>query len=191
MLKNPILTSRFNNDTFKENTLFRERRKDIGCIYGSPSMLNDTYELNSLYFVMEMNNQLNRIEGIGLITNYAILSESQYDIYKDQNYNRYIYKGRYRLNRDIIERHNPILLEMFDYILFKEKTHLKRSPGFSKITKKLYNKDICKLAVMTDFGFERDDNDGEECSLIGDLDVSLVEETIKKEIARLFKTYLR
>jgi hypothetical protein len=192
MLKNPILTSRFNNDTFEENTIFREKRTDIGCIYGSPSMLNDTYELNSLYFVMEMNNELNRVEGIGLITNYAILSDVQYNIYKDQNYNRYIYKGKYRLNRDIIERQNPVLLDMFDNILFKGKTHLKRSPGFVKITKKLYNKDICKIAVVTDFGLGQDIvNEEDKSHIIKDLDASIVEVTIKKEIVQLFKTYFR
>jgi hypothetical protein len=152
MLKNPILTSRFNNETFKENTLFRERRRDIGCIYGSPSMLNDTYELNSLYFVIEMNNQLNRVEGIGLITNYAILSESQYDIYKDQNYNRYNYIGKNRIVREDFNTIEEAVFKALDQLCFYGNEHMKRGNGLKAFpTKLLVNcKDVLDIPAFLD-----------------------------------------
>ena len=194
MLENPILTCRFNNETFEENQVFRDQHPELGCVYGSPLMLNGSYTFNSLYFVVEMNNQCNRIEGIGLIVNKVIISDPQYSIYKNGNYNRYTYKGKYRLSRDLIERYNPALLEVFDYILFKEKTHLKRGSGFTKIPKKLYEKEICQTAFQ--IAFEKDEQKVEQeqeqegrRSATKAEDLTVVEEEIKRELSRLFKTY--
>lgn len=185
MLENPILTCRFNNETFEENQVFRDLHPENGCVYGSPGMLTESCKFNSLYFVVEMNNQCNRIEGIGLIVNKVIISDPRYCIYKNGNYNRYTYKGRYRLSRDMIERYNSGLLEVFDYILFKEKTHLKRGSGFTKIPKKLYEKEICQSFNST---FE---NPLLEVKLEMEMEMDTAEEKIKKEIIRLFKTYCR
>jgi hypothetical protein len=90
-----------------------------------------------------MNNSSNQIEGIGLIKNRAYITDIKYSIYNTDNYNRYVYKGSCRLDRETIERYNSYLVEVLEYILFKEKTHLKRGSGFIKITKKLFDKEIC------------------------------------------------
>ena len=66
MLKNPILTTRFNIDTWRENCLYREKEK-VGCIYGSPFILNNKIEPNTLIFVIEMNNSLNATFKVNLI----------------------------------------------------------------------------------------------------------------------------
>ena len=55
-------------------------------------------------------------------------------------YNRYIYKSKYYLDRDIIMRNNSILLDTLEYIVFKEKTHLKRGSGFTTVTQDLLKK---------------------------------------------------
>jgi len=166
MLENPILTCRFNNETFEQNVSFRERRPEIGCIYGCPLILNDTYTLNSLYFVIEMNNQSNSIEGIGLITNRAFITDNTTYIYDNGNYNRYIYKGAYRLSRTILIDRSLELYNLLNIILFKGKSHLKRGSGITQISKKLYEKEICK-----EYGTEED---------------------IKIEISKLFKyTFLK
>jgi len=39
---------------------------------------------------------------------------------------------------------NSKLIEVLDYILFKEKTHLKRGIGFTTIPEKLLNHEKCK-----------------------------------------------
>jgi hypothetical protein len=160
MLKNPILTTRFNIDTWRENCLYREKEK-VGCIYGSPFILNKKIEPNTLLFVIEMNNSLNRIEGIGLIKNNAHICDNKCSIYDIGNYNRYVYKGSIRIDRDTLIIYNRSLVEVLDYILFKGKSHLKRGTGFMKITEKFFEK--------------------EQCQLIGE------EDDFKKEITIIFK----
>ena len=87
-----------------------------------------------------MNNSKNKIEGISLIRNFNHF-DKYYKIYQDGNYNRYIYKSEYRIDRINID---PIILHIFDYILFKEKTHLKRGIGLTTIPEKLLNHAICR-----------------------------------------------
>jgi hypothetical protein len=149
MLKNPILTTRFNKDTWRENCLYREKEK-VGCIYGSPFILNKNFEANTLIFVIEMNNSLNRIEGIGLIKNNAFICDKKCSIYDMGNYNRYVYKGSIRIDRDILIIYNRSLVEVLDYILFKGKSHLKRGTSFMKITEKLFQKEECRLVGEED-----------------------------------------
>lgn len=176
MSTNPILTTRFNNETFEMNCLYRERHTDIGCIYGSPLMLNDKIPIDSLCFIIEMNNQENRIEGVGLFRNRT----SPVGLYNCNNYNRFVYKGRYRIDASMIERHNVELLDLFNTILFKGKSHMKRSSGISKITSKLYQKEIC-IAFCKNMLLTRGEVFDEES-----IDV---EKTIKKELSRLFKLF--
>jgi hypothetical protein len=164
MLEYPILTIRFNDETWEENCRYRENKPNIGCIYGSPSILSLQCPIDSLLFVVEMNNSSNQIEGIGLIKNRAYISDTRCFVYTTKTYNRYIYKGSVRISREIIEKYNKLLLDVLDYILFKEKTHLKRGHKFMRITDKLYNKSIC-LPIGKEIDF-------------------------KKEITRIFKCYL-
>ena len=81
-------------------------------------------------------------EGIGLIKNRHIPTEDRfkYFVYEEGNFNRYIYKGEYRINRDILQTYNLKLVEFLDYICFKGKTHLKRGNGFMRIPDKLLQK---------------------------------------------------
>ena len=156
-MKITMVTTRFNIETWEENSKYRERYKEIACIYGPSRKMSEKIELNSLVFVLEMNNSLNRIEGIGLIRN-RVQFDKKYCVYNHGNFNRYTYKSNYRLDRSKIDTQ---LLELFDYILFKEKTHLKRGCGFTMIPPKLFLH--------------------EKCRIIGD------EEDIKRRIIDLFK----
>ena len=142
MIKNTIqlLTTRFNDQTWSENCNYREKCKMNGCIYGSATKIKETIPLNSIVIVVEMNNSKNKIEGISLIRNFNHF-DKYYKIYQDGNYNRYIYKSEYRIDRINID---PIILHIFDYILFKEKTHLKRGIGLTTIPEKLLNHAICR-----------------------------------------------
>jgi hypothetical protein len=90
-----------------------------------------------------MNNSLNRIEGIGLMRNNIRLDKYT-SVYADGNFNRYVYKGNYHIDRELIARHNSQIVDIFDYILFKEKTHLKRGAGFTTIPEKLLNHKLCQ-----------------------------------------------
>ena len=137
-----ILTSRFNNETWLDNVSYRTKNKHGGCIYGTPLQISAKIPLNSFVFIVEMNNSTNKIEGIGLVKN-MVQFDKYYSIYQIGNYNRYIYKGDYRIDRTTIESLNPRILSIFDHILFKEKTHLKRGSGLTLIPKKLLKHRIC------------------------------------------------
>ena len=138
-----IVSTRYNDITWQENINHRKKNNLDGCIYGAPHMLSDKILVDSLVFVVEMNNSLNRIEGIGLMKNNIRL-DKYISVYKDGNYNRYVYKGNYHIDREVIIRHNSLLVDIFDYILFKEKTHLKRGAGFTTIPEKLLNHKKCQ-----------------------------------------------
>jgi hypothetical protein len=148
----PIATSRFNNETWTENGKYRrqierhlnqqeEQHTNI-CIYGAPLQITPKIPINSLMFIIEMNNSTNRIEGIGLIRNLPQF-DKYYKVYQEGNYNRYIYKGSHYCPREQLERYNYNLVAVLDYILFKEKTHLKRGSGLTLFPDKLLNHKKC------------------------------------------------
>ena len=136
-----LVSTRFNNETFQENMNYREK-KCIGCIYCSPQTMSPKIPIGSLVFVVEMNNTMNQIEGIGLIKN--LYEPTNYNVYETRNFNRYIFKGDYRIGRDELLRNHSKLVEIFDLILFKGKTHLKRGAGFTRIPDKLLKNPICE-----------------------------------------------
>lgn len=137
-----IVSTRFNDNTWQENLDFR-KKNNMKCIYGTPLELPPHICLDCNVFVVEMNNSINKITGIGLIRNKRFL-DKPYKIYQEGNYNRCIYKGDYYLSRENLLLLNEQLVRIFDYILFKEKTHLKRGSGFTSIPEKLLNHSICE-----------------------------------------------
>ena len=144
-----IVSTRFTGSTLKENRDYRNKY-NYDCIYGSPQEFSPKIDYDSIVFVVEMNNDSNKIEGIGLIKNKPYL-DKYYKIHNDGNYNRYVYKSNYFIDRETILRYNQLLVKAFDYILFKEKTHLKRGTGFTSISDKLlYNKFNQKIDIKNE-----------------------------------------
>ena len=88
--------------------------------------------------VIDMNNNTNQIEGIGLLRNLPFM-DKYYPIYMEGNYNRFVYKSEYHIDRELLLRNNHILVIVLDYLLFKEKNHMKRGCGFTTITQKIIN----------------------------------------------------
>jgi len=134
-----IASTRFNNHTWNENVNYRNKIRHSGCIYGCPQSISIKIPDDSLLYIFEMNNSLNRIEGIGLIKN-KIYYDNYYKIYSDGNYNRFVYKSNNRINRDYLDSNYPDILRLFELILFKGKTHLKRGFGITQVPEKLMNK---------------------------------------------------
>jgi hypothetical protein len=132
-----LVSTRFNNETWEENLNYR-KKYNIACIYGVPLEFSEHILIDSNVFVLEMNNSKNIIEGIGLIKNRPCL-DKYYKIYKEGNYNRYIYKSNYYLSREQLLNSNEEIVSIFDYLLFKQKTHLKRGSGFTTVPEKLLN----------------------------------------------------
>jgi hypothetical protein len=87
-----------------------------------------------------MNNTSNQIIGVGLITNMP-QKDRTYIIHNmavaECNYNRYIFKGDKWMGRDNMPTE---LVEIFEKILFKGKSHLKRIRGISVVTNKLFSR---------------------------------------------------
>ena len=137
-----LSSTRFNTQTWDENCRFREKNKLNGCIYCSPQSMPAKIDIGATVFVVEMNNSTNEIEGIGLIKNRPITNKS--GIYEERHFNRYVFVGEYRINRDVLLRYNSQLVHSLDHILFKEKTHLKRGCGMTTIPEKLLKHDICQ-----------------------------------------------
>ena len=131
-----IAATRFNNSTYEENISYRKKR-ETPVIYGTNIRIRNIYPIGAILFVVEMNNELNKIMGIGLIRNQQVISEKLIRIYSNNDYNRYIYGGNYWLSREIIATIDPEIVNVFDLILFKGKSHLKRISGISILTDKL------------------------------------------------------
>ena len=137
-----IVTIRYNNQTWGANKNYRLKKK-LQCIYASSCGLTESIDFNSPVFVIEMNNELNEIMGIGLIKNLPI-TDKIYKIQEDRNYNRFIFIGKYHISREILEGYNPFLIYVLDEILFKGKTHSKRGSGLTKIPEKVLKLDVCE-----------------------------------------------
>jgi len=131
-----LACTRFNDNTYNENITYKNKNYER-VIYGTPLKIRNIYPLESLIFIAEMNNQQNKIEGIGLIKN-LLVHDKRYKIHENDEYNRYIYKGNYWLSRQQIHEFEPKILEIFDNILFKGKSHLKCRIGITIITEKLF-----------------------------------------------------
>ena len=79
-------------------------------------------------FILEMNNDENSVKGVGLVKN-AIMIGQYYKIYSEGNYNRFTYKGDYRIDRKDMTEEEEKIMTIFDVLLFKGETHLKRGQG--------------------------------------------------------------
>jgi hypothetical protein len=141
-----IASTRFNNDTYDENMCYRKAHH-IPVIYGTSIPIQNKYDLGSIIFVIEMNNEKNQIEGIGIIRNTQV-TDKRHRIYSNNDYNRFIYHGEYWLSRNQLEDFDSELVEMCDQVLFKGKSHLKRQSGISILTAQLFTNWDYSLLVM-------------------------------------------
>ena len=128
-----LLTSRFNTVTWRENEEYRQRMGITGCIYGAPLQVTHKINLMSSAYVIEMNNSINKIEGIGLFVNRNVLDKN-YRIYSDMDYNRYIYKGSKHLIADkITDEYSKRVISVLEQLLFKGSRHCKRAQGITAL----------------------------------------------------------
>jgi hypothetical protein len=116
-----ILLSRFTNETLQEN----RRWKDLNntkCVYGSSVPISENLPLIE-YFVIEMNINENRIEGIGIIQNKRIRNIR---VYSNPYFNRYIYLGKHFISIENMNSTNKEIIKELEKLIFYGKTHLKR-----------------------------------------------------------------
>jgi len=126
-IRNFLLTSRFNNSTWCENELFRKEHPNFNCIYCSPDPVTCSIPIDSVLFVLEMNNDTNKIMGIGMVRNHPILNK--FFVYENGNYNRYVYIGKNRISREDMSGEEEQIMQAFDILCFKGNRHMKRGQG--------------------------------------------------------------
>jgi hypothetical protein len=185
-----LASTRFNNETYRENILYREKN-NYKVIYGTCVRIQSRYSLDTILFVIEMNNETNKIEGIGIIRNR--ISDDKHKIYLNTDYNRYIYIGEYWLSREqILNSNDSELVEIFDTILFKGKSHVKRQAGISVLTKKLLTNWVYDLIDLEQrvknlflTEFRKDNNEmnlyNDINNIILNIDSDIIEKTINKK----------
>ena len=115
-----------------QNVSYRRAHEYEGPLYGTPRQIKEACPKNSMMFVLEMDNTNNKVLGIGLIRNTVIL-DRRYGIYSNGNYNRYVYRGKHRLDRDQLTRREQRMLGVFDTLLFKGRRHCKFAQGITEL----------------------------------------------------------
>ena len=131
-----LTCTRFNEETWNENIDYREKLKYDGCIYGVPCPISETIPQKAVLLVLEMNNtKPERIMGIGVIINRLIMKK-KHNIYSNNNYNRYTYHNKIRIDRTKLQEDYNEDLELLEKMVFKGKDHMKRGQGITKIPNK-------------------------------------------------------
>lgn len=141
-----IATTRFNNKTWKENYEFI-KRNDKKCIYSVES-INAQIPTQTIFFVLEMNNDENRIMGIGLVKNNP--KYKKYNVHENDKYNKYSYIGNYRIDRKEMTPQEEVIMKVFDKFCFKGCYHLKRLKGIKIFPKSILN-ECNKVLDLTEY----------------------------------------
>lgn len=120
----------FDSKTYQENREWCTKNNYGGCIYGSPIQISSSIDPDTRLYVLEMNNTTNRIMGIGVIVPGS-RTVTRAKIYSDQNYNRFIYNSKYRidLERDYIPLGLIKKIVVLETMLFYGSRHCKRGQG--------------------------------------------------------------
>lgn len=149
-VKHTLATTRFNETTWNENSQMRSKNPAIKCIYGTPCQISAKIEIDTNVFVLEMNNDLDRIAGIGLIKNHPI--SGKYAVYSRGNYNRYIYAGKMRIDREDMTAEEREILKLIEAMCFRGINHCKRGQGIQIFSMKLqYRCHILGGIQLTDY----------------------------------------
>ena len=137
-----VATTRFNNTTYYENEIWRLKNNYKGCIYSVPHRISKLIKPYKKIIIIEMNNDLNLITGLGCIKNHTFYN-NKYKIHKDHKYNRYVYEGKVRIDRSELCIN---MLNHLEHLLFKTSKHQKRQRGITIIP-------IHRLGISIDNNF--------------------------------------
>ena len=127
-MRETISVTRFNQTTWNENCRWREKHNIKGCIYGTLQPICEKIHDNYKIYVLEMNNDTNTIEGIGIISNKRYPRQK---IYSTNAYNRIIYKGSQRIDKSEYSKQDIKLIRALEHLVFKGATHMKRGSGIN------------------------------------------------------------
>jgi hypothetical protein len=143
-----LLTSRFNNETNDENKKYIKKNEKLGCVYCSPEKISKKINENAILFILEMNNDTNKIIGIGMVKNNPICG--RYSVYKNGNYNRFVFTGKYRIDRNEMNELEENVMKAFDILCFTGNRHMKRGQGLRSFPSEMLNS-IKKVIDLIEF----------------------------------------
>ena len=126
-----IGTVRFNNATYLENLKWKQRKNHKGCAYGLNKPIAQSVPKGKYIYIIEMNNDINKIMGIGKIKN-QVIHTNRSRMYKEERLNQFDYKSRHFISRNkiISTKHKAeIVLRFLENILFYGYKHFKRGQG--------------------------------------------------------------
>jgi hypothetical protein len=127
-------TTRFVNDTWEENQKWCAKNK-YKCAYSSSSPMAASLDDIPYIYIIEMNNETNTIEGIGLVPNKSYANNK---VYKNALLNLFTYKSNCKMRRDeFIERNEIETLELLTKLIFKGYCHFKRGSGYTILPNKI------------------------------------------------------
>ena len=157
---NLIGSVRFNTATLLENKRWKENNDNFkGCIYGCPLKIKETVPKNKGIYILEMQNDINEISGIGLIQNKVIKRNNIYKMYKNESFNSYIYKGKFRLDRKDFNEYELEFIKKIEILIFKGSKHLKRGRGITLLPDYIYKiKDLHMQHTISNMFKERYEN---------------------------------
>lgn len=124
-----LMTSRFNNKSFREMREYCCDSKSAKVVYGSPKEISMYVPRDTIMFILEMNNDENRIMGVGLVKNNPY--PNKHVIYEDGNWNRYNFVGKYRIDRNELKEDEEWIFKALDIICFTGCRHQKRNQGIT------------------------------------------------------------
>lgn len=134
-MKTRLATTRFNDKTWVENQRFLHQSKEDGtltektkCIYPCSVVIGGNVPITTNLMVLEMNNEQNRIMGIGLIKN-QIPSYNKYKVYEMDKYNTYTYMGGYHIYREEVSEEEEQTMKILEQLCFRGRRHQKRLLG--------------------------------------------------------------
>ena len=126
-----IGTVRFNNKTYIENLKWKQRKGYNGCAYGLNKPLSIKIPTGKYIYIIEMNNEINKIMGIGKIKN-IIIHSNRSRMYNEESLNNFIYKSPDFIPRLKIIETQPkgeLVLKFLENLLFRGSKHFKRGQG--------------------------------------------------------------
>ena len=137
-----IGVTRFTDDTYNENQLWKKVKQYNGCIYGldreiSLSNFNYMDEIYTIDIRCRPNTKKSppHIYGIGKVR-FVTKPEWRSRIYSNQEYNRFVYKGNIYKKREelIMDDDSEETIKMLEKMLCTGPKHFKRGDGLTKLT---------------------------------------------------------
>lgn len=122
-----IMTTRFTKDKPWQELL--ESCGGTITYYCSPVLISSVIQPESRCVVIEMDNTINRIMGLGLIINRP---RPRKQGFSTLTYNRYTYRCERRIDREQLTQQEEQVMMLLDMYCFYGKSHLKRPQGITQ-----------------------------------------------------------